>query len=57
MNFTPKQKLSYALMQLENFFEFTKDNEYARFFYTQMMPVKHEILRQLNTKYVGEEEF
>ena len=50
-----KTKLIFALQQVENVFELMKDNPYAGFVSSHVLPLKFEIERQLslltNTNY------
>lgn len=50
-----KTKLIFALQQVENVFELMKDNPYAGFVSSHILPLKFEIERQLalltNTNY------
>lgn len=50
-----KTKLILALQQIENVFELMKDNQYAGFVSSHVLPIKFEIERQLccltNTNY------
>ena len=43
-----KTKLIFALQQVENVFELMKDNPYAGFVSSHVLPLKFEIERQLS---------
>ena len=44
---TEKEKLLFAMWQVDNIIKLTEDNEYRQFIHSRMISVKYELLRQL----------